>query len=178
MNVPEGNCNSRIADARGFRQILNCNDDDGIAWVAGLRRQDRILFRVRHPSNLIEPGLTGSVIGAFFEVYNALGYGLLESVYATALAEELVARGHTVEREVFVDAYYKGKPISRQRLDLLVDKTLVLEIKATEVLSRFSFRQMLSYLTVTHLPLGLILHFGPRAKFHRLVHTHRQAGNH
>ena len=123
----------------------------------------------RHPPELIEQGLKGSVIGAFLEVYHALGYGLLESVYAAALVEELVARGHTVEREVFVDAYYKGKAISRQRLDLVVDRTLVLEIKATEVLSRFSFRQMLSYLTVTRLPLGLILHFGPRARFHRLV---------
>ena len=129
---------------------------------------------MRRPPNLIEQGLTGSVIGAFFEVYNALGYGLLESVYAAALAEELMARGHTIEREAFVDVYYKGKPISRQRLDLLVDKTLVLEIKATEVLSRFSFRQMLSYLTATHLPIGLILHFGPQAKFHRLVHTNGQ----
>jgi len=126
---------------------------------------------MRHPPELLKQGLTGSVIGAFFEVYNALGYGLLESVYAAALAEELVFRGHAVEREVFVDVYYKEKAISRQRLDLLVDKTLVLEIKATEVLSRFSFRQMLSYLTVTRLPLGLILHFGPRAQFHRLVST-------
>ena len=126
-----------------------------------------------NPSELLEQGLTGSVIGAFFEVYNALGYGLLESVYAAALFEELVTRGHTVEREVFVDAYYKGKPIARQRIDLIVDKTLVLEVKATEVLSRFSFRQMLSYLTVTRLPIGLILHFGPRARFHRLVSTRR-----
>ncbi|HEV8446567.1 MAG TPA: GxxExxY protein [Gemmatimonadaceae bacterium] len=129
---------------------------------------------MRHPPHLIEQGLTGSVIGAFFEVYNALGYGLLESVYAAALAEELGSRGHTVEREVFVDVYYKGKSISRQRLDLLIDKKLVLEIKATEVLSRFSFRQMLSYLIVTRLPIGLILHFGPRARFHRLVSTDRQ----
>ena len=114
------------------------------------------------------------MIGAFYEVYNGLGYGLLESVYAAALVEELTARRHVVEREVFVDAYYKGKPIARQRIDLIVDKTIVLEIKATEVLSRFAFRQMLSYLTVTQLPIGLILHFGPRARFHRLVSTKRR----
>jgi GxxExxY protein len=125
-------------------------------------------------SRLVQQGLTGSVIGAFFEVYNAMGYGLLESVYAAALVEELGARGHSVEREVFVDAYYKGKPIARQRIDLIVDKTVVLEIKATEVLSRFSFRQMLSYLTVTQLPIGLILHFGPRARFFRMVSTKRR----
>lgn len=95
-------------------------------------------------------------------------------MYAAALVEELGARGHSVEREVFIDVYYKGKPIARQRIDLIVDKTVVLEIKATEVLSRFSFRQMLSYLTVTQLPIGLILHFGPRARFFRMVSTKRR----
>jgi GxxExxY protein len=125
-------------------------------------------------SRLIQQGVTGSVIGAFFEVYNEMGYGLLESVYAAALVEELGARGHSVEREVFVDAYYKGKPTARQRIDLIVDKTVVLEIKATEALSRFSFRQMLSYLTITQLPIGLILHFGPRARFFRMVSTKRR----
>jgi hypothetical protein len=54
---------------------------------------------------------------------------------------------------------------------------VVLEIKATEVLSRFSFRQMLSYLTVTQLPIGLILHFGPRARFYRVVSTQRRTRN-
>jgi GxxExxY protein len=73
-----------------------------------------------------------------------------------------------------IDAYYKGKPVARQRIDLIVDKTVVLEIKATEVLSRFSFRQMLSYLSITQLPIGLILHFGPRARFFRMVSTKRR----
>ncbi len=90
------------------------------------------------------------------------------------MAEELTGRGHHVEREVFVIVYYKEKPIGRQRVDIVVDKTVVLEIKATEVLSRFSFRQMLSYLTVTRLPIGLILHFGPRARFFRMVSSRRR----
>jgi GxxExxY protein len=119
--------------------------------------------------------LTGSIIGAFFDVYNALGYGLLESVYAAGLAVELSARGHVVEREVFVDVYYKGNAIARQRLDMIVDRAVAIEIKATEVLPRFSYRQLLAYLTVTRLEIGLILHFGPRARFYRMVSTNRRS---
>ncbi len=122
-------------------------------------------------SGLTRQELTGSIIGAFYEVYNGLGFGLLESVYAAALALELSARGHLVEREVLVDVYYKGQPIARQRIDIIVDRAVALEIKATEVLPRFSYRQLLSYLTVTRLEIGLILHFGPRARFYRMVST-------
>ena len=118
-------------------------------------------------SGLTRQELTGSIIGAFYEVYNGLGFGLLESVYAAALALELSARGHLVEREVFVDVYYKGQSIARQRIDIIVDRAVALEIKATEVLPRFSYRQLLSYLTVTRLEIGLILHFGPRARSNR-----------
>src|SRR5439155_26274932 len=86
---------------------------------------------------------THSIIGAFFDVYNELGYGLLESVYAQALSYELRCRGHLVEREVWVDVLYKGQPVARQRIDLPSDRQVVLEIKATEQLPRFARRQLL-----------------------------------
>jgi GxxExxY protein len=115
--------------------------------------------------------LTRSIIGAFYEVYNTLGFGLLESVYALALVYELRARGHSVEREVWTDVFYKGIPIARQRLDIIVDGAIVIEIKATEQLPAFARRQLLNYLTVTRFDLGLLLHFGPEAKVHRLINT-------
>jgi GxxExxY protein len=114
---------------------------------------------------LLHPEITRAIIAAFFEVYNELGYGLLESVYAAARMQELTGKGHDIQREHWVDVYYKGKPIARQRIDLIVDQRVVVEIKATEVLPRFAERQLLSYLTVTHLEVGLVLHFGPEAKF-------------
>jgi GxxExxY protein len=114
---------------------------------------------------------TRSIIGAFYEVYNVLGYGLLESAYAAALDEELGARGHHVEREVWVEVHYKGKAVSRQRIDRIVDDRVVLEIKATEVLPRFAKRQLVSYLKVSGNEVGLILHFGPKPEFYRLVST-------
>ena len=93
---------------------------------------------------------TGSVIGAFFEVYNALGYGFLEHVYASALEEELVARGHRVDREVSVAIWYKGREIARQRLDMIVDQSLVVELKAGEVLAPTSLRQLSSTICEQH----------------------------
>jgi GxxExxY protein len=118
---------------------------------------------------------TRSIIGAFFDVYNELGFGMLESVYSAALDFELRARGHHVEREFWTDVLYKGKPVARQRLDMIVNQAVVLEIKATERLPLFARRQLLNYLTVTKLELGLVLHFGPEAKVHRLINTRRDS---
>ena len=77
---------------------------------------------------LRDEALTGSVIGAFYEVYNVLGFGLLEQLYSAALERELTTRGHEVAREVSVAVTYKGESIGCQRLDLLVDDRLVVEI--------------------------------------------------
>ena len=116
--------------------------------------------------------LTYQIIGAFHEAYNHLGYGLLERVYVAAMCEKLVARDLFVDREFWVDVFYKGKPIARQRIDVLVNLSVALEIKATETLPPNTHRQLLSYLRATHLELGLILHFGPKPQVHRVVHTH------
>ncbi len=79
---------------------------------------------------LIEEALTYSVIGAFFEVYNELGFGFLEHLYVLALERELIARGHPVRREVWVEVMYKGNVLGRQRLDMVVDDKLVIEAKS------------------------------------------------
>jgi GxxExxY protein len=118
---------------------------------------------------LIDETLTRSVIGAFFEVYNVLGFGLLEQVYAAALERELRARGHRVAREVAVPVMYKGELIARQRLDMLVDERLVVETKSTERLHPAAVRQLYNYLNATRLEVGLLLHFGPEARFYRVV---------
>jgi len=73
------------------------------------------------PGNRDEVELTRSVIGAFYEVYNTLGFGFLETAYSAAFEWELRARGHQVAREVGVRVVYKGFPIATHRLDLVVD---------------------------------------------------------
>ena len=120
---------------------------------------------------LLERDITRQVIGAFFEVYNSLGFGFLEQVYVLALEHELVTRGRTVEREVAVPIRYKGITLTTQRIDMIVDAKVVVEIKSSAVLPAASQRQVLNYLRATDLEVALLLHFGLDAKFYRLVHT-------
>ena len=123
--------------------------------------------------SLIERELTGSVIGAFFEVYNALGYGFLEHLYMSALEREMLVRGHRVAREALVRVMYKGAELGTQRLDMLVDEKLVVEAKSTYKLSDAAPRQLYNYLRATNLEVGLLLHFGPRPRFYRLICPNR-----
>jgi len=151
------------------------NDPDQSDWscggcvgsMMGLQMQRRSYGMAR--GELIYERLTHSVIGAFYEVYNTLGFGFLEQVYVTALERELRARGHRVGREVFVPVYYKGEQIVRQRLDMVVDEKLVVEVKSTYELHGAAPRQVYNYLRATHLELGLLLHFGPHPKFYRIL---------
>jgi GxxExxY protein len=117
---------------------------------------------------LPEHSLTHSIIGGFFEVYNRIGYGLLESLYAAMLERELRKRGHEVTREFAVQVFYKGEPVGFQRLDMVVDGKVVVEIKSTAQLHPICRRQLLCYLHCTNLKLGLLLHFGPEPKVIRL----------
>ena len=82
--------------------------------------------------DLLEERITHSIIQSFYDVYNHYGFGLLESVYANALAIDLRSKGHKVEREVWIVIYYKGERASRQRLDMVVDDKVVVETKARE----------------------------------------------
>jgi GxxExxY protein len=118
---------------------------------------------------LLEEALTGSVIGAFYEVHRGLCFGFVEPIHAAALELELRSRGHAVAREFGVNVYYRGVAIAQQRLDMVVDEKLVVEIKSTERLHRDAKRQLYNYLRATNLEVGLLLHFGRSANFCRIV---------
>jgi GxxExxY protein len=104
-----------------------------------------------------------------FEVYNTMGCGLLESSYAGALERELISRGHRVAREVRFVTRYKGHAVGVHRLDMVVDEKLVVEIKSTERVPQSVLRQLLSYLKVSRLEVGLLFHFGPSPRFFRRI---------
>jgi GxxExxY protein len=113
--------------------------------------------------------LTGAVIGAFFEVYNSLRFGFLEMVYARALELEFLARGIPHVREAALDVSYKGRRIALYRADFLVGGRLVVELKASQSVGDPDKRQLLNYLRATGMQVGLLLHFGPEARFHRVI---------
>jgi GxxExxY protein len=120
---------------------------------------------------LIEADVTESIIAAFYEVYNTLDFGFLEHIYVSALELELRKRGHSVGREVSVQVLYKGNELAFQRIDLLVDGRVVVEVKSTYELHKAAPRQVYSYLRATRIEVGLLLHFGPRPSFFRLLLT-------
>lgn len=123
--------------------------------------------RPRRP--LLHGALTGEIIAGFFDVYNDLRWGFLESVYAGALAIELQDRGIPFRREVKLDVWYKSRIAGVFRADFLVDERVVLELKAMVAVGEPDKRQLLNYLRVTGIRVGLLLNFGPEAKVVRLI---------
>ncbi len=122
---------------------------------------------------LLHAELTHSVIGGFFQVHRELGFGFREHIYALALEQELTRRGHEVAREVHTMVYFRGKPLARQTLDMIVDNTLVLEIKTGDRPPPGGTAQLYGYLCATDLELGLVLFFGPEPKFYRVIFENR-----
>lgn len=118
---------------------------------------------------LAEGHTTRAIIGAFFDVYAELGFGFLEHVYTMALERELLERGLHVAREVPVRILYKGIDLTAQRIDLVVNERVIVEVKSTVRLPPEARRQVYNYLKSTNLDVGLLLHFGPSAEFHRLI---------
>ena len=124
---------------------------------------------------LIHDELTESVIGAFYEVYNTLGFGFVEHLYMTALERELIARRHHVAREASVRVQYKGEELGQQRIDMIVDERLIVEAKSTYELNKAAPRQVFNYLRATNIEVGLLLHFGPRPGFFRLISSNKES---
>jgi len=106
--------------------------------------------------------LTEKIIGAAIEVHKELGTGLLESIYEEALCYEFKLQGIKFERQVPADITYKGHVIKGQRLDLLVEKEVVVEIKSVSQLPDVAIAQTISYLKATKLKRGLIVNFGKK----------------
>ena len=122
---------------------------------------------------LLESDITKDIIGAFYEVYNTLGFGFLEHVYALALERELLARGRKVRREAIIPIFYKGEILTNQRVDLVVEERVVVELKSSAVLPALAKRQTLNYVRASNLKVALLLHFGPERVFYRFVHSQR-----
>jgi GxxExxY protein len=115
-------------------------------------------FRKTDLSPEIEAVASG-VIGAAFEVHTILGPGLLESVYERALLHELGQRGFGVQTQVELIVPYKDIEIRGQRADLLVEGTVIIELKVVSELAPVHKAQLLSYLRAARVPLGLLINF-------------------
>ncbi len=118
-----------------------------------------------------ESGVTERIIGVFFDVYNELGAGFLEVVYRRAMGIALRDVGLAVEAEQTFDIRYRGELIGHYRADLVVAGRVVVELKAAERLVAAHEAQLLNYLRVTGLPVGLLFNFGPKPEIRRKANT-------
>ena len=110
--------------------------------------------------------LTNKVLGLAFEVHTQLGAGLLESTYETRLYHELIETNIQVERQKKLPIIYKGIKLDTDyRIDLLIDKRLIIELKSVEALQPVHSAQILTYMKLSNLKYGLLLNFNvPRLK--------------
>jgi len=116
--------------------------------------------RVTEGTEEAEVGLSGTIIGAAIEVHRALGPGLLESSYQRCLVHELRSRGVRCEEQRRVPLVYKGLTLAdAYRIDLLVEGRVAVEVKATEALQPIHQSQLLTYLRLLDLRIGLLINF-------------------
>lgn len=119
--------------------------------------------------SLKRSALTYQILGCFYRVYRQLGAGFLESVYLKSMLIELREAGLSAEAEVPVPVWFKGHDVGQFRADMMVENLVLLELKAAEQLCRAHEAQVVNYLRATNLELGLLLNFGPKPQFKRLV---------
>ena len=105
--------------------------------------------------------ISGDVVGAAVGLHRELGPGLLESVYEMILASKLANMGYSVERQRPIDIEYDGMRFEAAfRIDLFVDRCLLVEIKSVDRLNGSHAKQLLTYLRLTNQPVGLLINFG------------------
>jgi len=127
----------------------------------------------RKPMSFELDEITGAIIDSAIQVHRVLGPGLLESVYELVLARALTSQSFKIEREKSISFEYEGMFFANAfRMDLLVDERVIVEIKSVERLAPVHSKQLLTYLRLTNLQVGLLLNFGAatlKEGIHRIV---------
>jgi GxxExxY protein len=121
-------------------------------------------------ADLIHSDITRQIIGAAMEVHSNLGPGFLENVYEAALAIELNLRKVPYERQKAIPVIYKGEKARDFFCDFLIDGKVLVELKTIQMMTEVEEAQVLNYLKVTGLKVGLLMNFGQRSlKYKRYV---------
>lgn len=120
---------------------------------------------------LLHEGLTQQIIGACYEVYNELGWGYAELVYAEALAVVLESRGVPFSREQVLQVHFRRRVIGVFRADLVVHQRVIVELKACNRIQPSHEAQLINYLRGSGLQVGLLFNFGQKPEVRRLIWT-------
>lgn len=116
-------------------------------------------------SDIKNKDLCGEIIGAAIEVHKALGPGLLEKYYERALKHELKLKGFNVRQQEAIHVMYKGIDLTDEdssdilKFDLVVDDSVVIELKSVEELKKIHFKQLKTYMKILKIPIGLLFNF-------------------
>ncbi len=113
--------------------------------------------------------ITQKIIGVFYEVYNELGHGFLESVYEKSLEIAISSMGPKVCRQIEIPVWFRGHQVGDFSADMLVENSVLIELKAARALDSAHSAQLLNYLRATEIEVGLLLNFGLKPDFKRLI---------
>lgn len=113
--------------------------------------------------------LSRKIIGSFYDVYNELGTGFLESVYENSFCIVLNKTGLDVEQQVPISVYFKGHEVGKYVADLIVEDKILVELKSVPSLLSIHEAQVLNYLKATDINIGLLMNFGDEPEFKRFV---------
>ena len=113
--------------------------------------------------------LTEQLIRIFYDVYNELGHGFLESIYQKAFAVVLAERALQFQEQMPLEVRFHGVSLGEFRVDLVAESSVLIELKAVSALERAHEKQVLNYLKSTNIEVGLLFNFGPRPQVRRFV---------
>ena len=113
--------------------------------------------------------VTDQILRVFYDVYNELGHGFLESVYHRSLMHALESVGLNVCSRVAIPVWFRGQRVGQFQADILVEKCVLLELKAVRALDSSHRAQLLNYLRATEIEVGLLLNFGEKPEFKRVI---------
>jgi GxxExxY protein len=120
---------------------------------------------------ILHKDLSNRIIKCFYTVYNTLGFGFLEKVYENALFLELRKNGISSEKQKPIKVYYDGQIIGEYFADIIVEDSIILELKAAETIIEEHELQLINYLKATKIEIGLLLNFGKKPEFRRKIFT-------
>ena len=118
--------------------------------------------------------ITNIILRSFYEVYNELGDGFLESVYENALYIVLTGYGLCVEKQKDISVFFRGKVIGDFKADLIANEKVIVELKAVRALALAHEAQLINYLKATNIEVGLLLNFGRKPEFKRFVYDNKR----
>ena len=122
---------------------------------------------------MLYENITEKILAAFFLVYNTLGYGFLEKVYENALIIELKKHGLQAVSQEPINVFYSDNLIGEYFADIIVNGLIIIELKTVDKLIEAHYKQLLNYLKATKKELGLLLNFGTKAEFKRIILTQK-----